>query len=178
MTQWRLYADDSKGVCLELKVLPEQLDTNFILKKICYGKVGNIHSELELIKSIRSKLKDELNIDFEFKTLNTWKHFFKPYDYAVEQEVRLLYLHNNSYVLPKKDCVLTTSHQILNPFVDFILNDPIMPIRLTRIVLGPKCPENKINKKQFQQYIRELRLNTEYDLIGVEVGLSTINNYR
>jgi len=177
LTQWRLYADDSKGICLELKVINEKLEGKFILKRISYGKRGGAHPELELIKTIRSRLNDELNINFDFKTLNTWKHFFKPHDYAVEQEVRLLYIHDDNE-FPKKDWLLTTSHNILNPFVEFKLNDPDMPLHLTKIVLGPKCPENQINKKQFQQYIRDLRNKPEYILSDVEVGLSTINNYR
>jgi hypothetical protein len=42
----------------------------------------------------------------------------------------------------KKIGVLTTSHEI-QPFVDFKLNALFLPLHLTKIVLGSKCPENQ-----------------------------------
>lgn len=189
LTQWRLYAEDSKGVCLVLNINEAHLNSKFILKRISYGKPGNFHSELDLIKKIIAELKDKLNIDFEFKTLSTWKHFFKPHDYAVEDEVRLLFILNAEDI--KKGWLLTTSHGILNPYIEFKLNGVELPIELTEIVLGPKSPEKKINQKQFEQYIRELRrkkkkvvLNgnetevDEYNLSKLKVSISRIKNYR
>jgi hypothetical protein len=177
LTQWRLYSEDSKGVCLELKVQTGEMPDNFFLGKISYGKRGDVHPELDFIRDIFNQLKDA-EIDFSFKTLNIWKHFFKPHDFAEEKEVRLLFIRDNSMAIPEKGWVLTNSHQILNPYVDFKLNDSNFPLRLTKIVLGPKCPENKINKKQFQQYIRELRPLADRDLNDLEVGISSINSYR
>lgn len=189
LTQWRLYAEDSKGVCLVLNINETNLNSKFILKRISYGKPGNTHPELDLIKKIIAELKDKLNIDFEFKTLSTWKHFFKPHDYAVEDEVRLLFILNDEDI--KKGWLLTTSHGILNPYVEFKLNGDELPIELTEIVLGPKSPEKEINQKQFEQYIRELRRKKkkivvdgnetvvdEYNLSKLKVSISRIKNYR
>lgn len=189
LTQWRLYADDSKGVCLELSVDEDLLNSKFIIKRISYGKPGNIHPELDLIKNIIAEIKDKLNIDFEFKTLSTWKHFFKPHDYSVEDEVRLLFILNNDNT--KKGWVLTTSHGILNPHVEFKLNGDGLPIELTEIILGPKSPEKEINQRQFEQLIRELKRKkkkeiidglekevNEYNLSKLKVSISKIKNYR
>jgi hypothetical protein len=189
LTQWRLYAEDSKGVCLVLNINEKNLNSKFILKRISYGKPRNAHPELDLIKKIIAELKDKLNIDFEFKTLSTWKHFFKPHDYAVEDEVRLLFILNDEDI--KKGWLLTSSHGILNPYVQFKLNGDDLPIELTEIVLGPKSPEKEINQKQFEQYIRELRRKNkkvvvngnekevdEYKLSKLKVSISRIKNYR
>lgn len=189
LTQWRLYAEDSKGVCLVLKINVKNLNSKFILETISYGKPGNVHPELDLIKKIIAELNDKLNIDFEFKTLNTWKHFFKPHDYSVEAEVRLLFILNDEDI--KKGWLLTTSHGILNPYLEFKLNGDDLPFELTEIVLGPKSPEKGINQKQFEQYIRELRRKKnnlvvngnetgvdEYNLSRLKVSISRIKNYR
>lgn len=189
LTQWRLYAEDSKGVCLVLTINEKNLNSKFILKRISYGKPDNTHPELDLIKNIIAELKDKINIDFEFKTLSTWKHFFKPHDYDVEDEVRLLFIMKDEDI--KKGWLLTASHGILNPYVEFKLNGDELPIELTEIVLGPKSPEKEINQKQFEQYIREIRRKKkkvmvdghetevdEYNLSKLKVSISRIKNYR
>ena len=176
LTQWRLYADDSKGVCMELKVNEEALNGNIILKRISYARKGGRHPELDLLKTIRISLFNEHDIIFDYKALSTWRHFFKPYDYAVEKEVRLLYVQNDETI--ERGWVLTNSHQILNPYIEINLNEPAFPLKLERIVLGPKCPEMGINKKQFQAYIRELRGEPNYNLSDVTVANSSIKNYR
>lgn len=175
LTQWRLYADDSKGICLVMNVNQELLNSKFILKRISYGKKDNTHPELDLIRKIIAILKDKLGIDFEFKTLSIWRHFFKPYDYKVEEEVRLLFIMTEEM---KKGWVLTASHNILNPYVEFKLNDKDMPLQLTEIVLGPKCPEKEINQKQFEQFIRELNHVKDYNISKLKVSISKIKNYR
>jgi hypothetical protein len=175
LTQWRLYADDSKGVCLVLNVNQQLLNSKFVLKRISYGEKDNSHPELDLIKKIIATIKDDLGVDFEFKTLNIWKHFFKPYDYGVEEEVRLLFIMTEEM---KKGWLLTASHNILNPFVEFKLNDKDLPLQMTEILLGPKCPEKEINQKQFEQYIRELNHNPEYNISKLKVSISKIKNYR
>lgn len=189
LTQWRLYADDSKGVCLVLSVDDKLLNSKFVLKRISYGEKDGSHPELDFIKYIIAALKEQLNVDFEFKTLTTWRHFFKPFDYSVEEEVRLLFVLNDEDI--KKGWLLTSSHNILNPYVEFKLNDEGLPVQLTEIILGPKCPEKEINQKQFEQIIRELRRKkkkvktdteeqevNEYNIPKLTVSISKIKNYR
>lgn len=189
LTQWRLYADDSKGVCLVLDINQELLNSKFILKRISYGLKNGEHPELDILKLIIARLKSELDVDFELKTLGTWRHFFKPYDYSVEEEVRLLYMLKDKDI--RKGWLLTAEHGILNPFVEFKLNETEIPLHLTEIMLGPKCPEKEINKKQFEQFIRELKRikkmaiskgdeSVPYvdNLANLKVTISKIKNYR
>jgi hypothetical protein len=190
LTQWRLYSDDSKGVCLVFSVDDENSYSRFIIKKISYGKENGFHPELDLIRNIISRLKEELNVSFEFRTLNTWRHFFKPHDYSVEEEVRVLYIQPSGEE-NNKDWVLTNSNRILNPYVEFKLNDESLPFKLVQVILGPKSPEKEINLKQFEHMIRVLRRKTLpaqtdegddfeylYKLGRVNVSISKIKNYR
>jgi hypothetical protein len=187
LTQWRLYADDSKGVCLILKVKPDFSSTDFLVKKISYGETSGKHPELDFVKTLILTLKDDFGIILDLKTLGTWRHFFKPADYAVEEEVRILYTQTDRS--KSKDWLLTASHNILNPFVQFTLNAAELPVELSEIVLGPKCPEKEINKKQLEQFIRELRNRTHidklsgalvptYNIPDLSVSISKIKNYR
>lgn len=189
LTHWRLYAEDSKGVCLAFTVKENRINSKFILKKISYAKKEQEHPELDLIKNIIITLREKLNIDFEFKTLNTWRHFFKPHDYAIEKEVRLLHIQNKDEI--KKEWIITNSHGILNSFIEFKLNNVNLPLLLTEIILGPNCPEKELNLKQLEQLIRELKRKKishfsnnenidifEYQLFNLKVSLSKIKNYR
>ncbi len=186
LMQWRLYGDDSKGACLVFKVSQENSLSGLQIHKISYGRKisgKNYHSELELIKAIVLAAKS-LKHSFQFRGLNIWKHFFKSFEYEPEQEVRLLVIlsSENSFkgegllVLDQRhniqrSWVLTASHKILNPYITIPLDDFGLPLRLEKIILGPKCPELSTNQKQFGELIREKQL-------GIEVEISKINNYR
>lgn len=186
LTQWRLYGDECKGVCLVLNI-GKIADKDFVVKKISYGSVDGKHRHLDLLKSIVAEIRIRFGIEFYFKSITTWRHFFKPYEYAIEEEVRILYIRRAASTL-KKGWVLTASHNILNPYVDFQLNSVAMPVKLSEIVLGPKCPEKELNKCQFEQFIRELNnektLNAngdevdKYNLGQLKVSISSITSYR
>ena len=191
LTQWRLYAEDCKGVCLVLRIGDKSVNkkqhNNFIVKRISYGNADGTHKELDLIKNIISTIRSILRVNFYFKTITTWRHFFKPFEYAVEQEVRVLYIRGKNSA-SKKGWLLTSTHNILNPYVDFELNSSFMPVSLIEIVLGPKCPEKELNKIQFEQYIRELRREKtnssqegekpKYNLNKLKISISKITSYR
>ncbi|WP_159452027.1 DUF2971 domain-containing protein [Hymenobacter roseosalivarius] len=191
LTQWRLYADDSKGACLVLTINPSIDNKSFIIKKISYGQKGGGHKELDLLRDIIIELKQKLYITFKYKNMETWKQFFKPYDYSIEEEVRILYTSQEDES-NKKAWVLTSSHNILNPYIEFKLNNKDLPFTLSEIILGPKCPEKELNQRQFEHFIRELRKRkievdsmdkensgiNEYNIASLQVSISKINNYR
>jgi len=187
LTQWRLYADDCKGVSLVFNVKNTNYQGHFEVKKINYGEVDKSHKALDLIKNFIDMLKTDYQIEFRLKTFNTWKHFFKPFDYKVEEEIRILFIQQSNNIDVKNGWMLTNSHNILNPFVEFKLNDLELPVYLNEIILGPKCPEKEINKRQFEQLIRDLKkrkivigdaLIDEFNIGNLTVSLSKINNYR
>ncbi|HAC15830.1 MAG TPA: hypothetical protein DCE78_07795 [Bacteroidetes bacterium] len=187
LMQWRLYGDDCKGGCLVFKVTKNSELPGLLLRRISYGvEVNglNFHPELELINRIKKKLKRILKIDFRFRTIDVWKHFFKSYEYAPEKEVRLLLIGNQydevkgeKYLtgVGKKIDVrwnLTTSHQILSPYILLETGDSRLKCQLDSIILGAKCPEIAINLKQFKHFA------TKRGLSHLECRPSKIKNYR
>lgn len=167
LTMWRLYGDDGKGVCLEFEILPlrDRLD-NFILAPVNYAEDREQHKALNMLKKL-----SEANM--RFTELYKWKHFFKPYDYYVEKEIRLMFFDNGRYDngVINRDWIKTWSHSIINPIVDFKLNSTGFPIQLKRIILGPKMQESNINRSQID-YLLSLRG------YSAETDISKIKNYR
>uniref|UniRef100_UPI00404A69CC DUF2971 domain-containing protein n=1 Tax=Flavobacterium sp. TaxID=239 RepID=UPI00404A69CC len=181
LTMWRLYADDSKGTCLVFKTRGKKLNNHVLLQKVSYANEHGIHPELEFLKWLKNYFEDYTGLPFEFRKLPYWKHFFKPFEYSIEQEVRLLIIDNEELEFIKKDWLLTHSHKILNPVIDFKLNHPDFPIILEEIILGPKCPEAETNMVQFQELIRRKRDELKYGRTyapSIDVSLSKIKNYR
>ncbi len=176
LLQWRLYGDDCKCVCLEFSVDNKKLiqrngegKRGFYLGKVRYANRNNKHKELELIKEIISDVKKKTGLNIRFTMLYVWKHFFKPKEYAYENEIRLLCIKRNN---SDKKWNLTTSHNIANPFVEFMFNEKSeFPLNLKKVTLGNKCPEKELNKVQLKRFKSEQGLN-------VEIEISEITNYR
>jgi hypothetical protein len=175
LLQWRLYGDDSKGVCIEFKInrnlLIQRNDLgkhDFYLGKVKYADSDHKHHELELIKEIIDEVRKTLHVEIRFTMLYVWKHFFKPYEYAYEKEVRLLYIVRDK---AKKKWLLTNSHTIINPFVEFTLSNKEFPLKISEIKLGSKLPERQLNRAQFKQFLTEQGLK-------IDVNHSEIKNYR
>lgn len=80
LTLWRLYADDSQGVCLVFDTVEANLNNHVLLQKVKYADKDGKHPELELLKEIRRQVLEVTGFPFELKNLGYWKHFFKPYD--------------------------------------------------------------------------------------------------
>lgn len=167
LTMWRLYGDDAKGVCMEFEIVPSnERYSNFVLAPVNYAQKKGGHTALRMLKALSdSKIR--------FTELNKWKHFFKPYDYNVEKEIRLMFLDNgrDDNDVTNYDWVKTWSHSIINPIVDFKLNSSKFPLQLKRIILGPKMPELDINKSQLEDLISSKGYT-------IKVDTSEINNYR
>lgn len=176
LLQWRLYGDDCKGVCLEFSVDNKKLiqrngegKRGFYLGKVRYANRNNKHKELELIKEIINDVRKKTGLRIRFTMLYVWKHFFKPKEYEYENEIRLLCIKRNN--LDKK-WNLTTSHNIANPFVEFMFDaESEFPLKLKKVTLGNKCPEKELNKVQLKRFKSEQGLN-------VEIQISEITNYR
>lgn len=186
LMQWRLYGDDCKGGCLVFSVTNNNELPGLLLRKISYGievNGSNYHPELELLNRIRRRLKRNLHIDFRFRTIEIWKHFFKSFEYSPENEVRLLLIGNQYDEIKGEKFLtgvgtnidvswnLTSSHQILAPYIFLDIDDNRLRCKLEGIVLGAKCPEIGVNLKQFKYLSRKRNLL-------VEVRPSKIKNYR
>jgi len=168
LTLWRLYGDDFKGCSLELKI--NSKSHNFMIKKVHYASVNKKDDILEIFKQIYNEILLKYNVKFTIKGIDTWKHFFKPHEYSDEKEVRILYSgkeENN-----KKGWLLTRSHEILNPYMDFSINEKL-PFFIKEILLGKKSTSCVTNEYQLKQLLRDLGLHHQID-----VKLSLIENYR
>jgi hypothetical protein len=183
LTLWRLYSDDAKGVCLTFDIKYENLNNHVLLQKVKYANKNGQHKELNFLKQIKLDVENKTGFPFDFRKLGYWKHFFKPYDYSIEEEVRLLIIDNDSLPKIKSDWVMTYTHSIINPIMDFRLNSKLFPIQLREITLGPKCPEQETNYVQLQEMIRRKKReisDKKYDsnLNTLKVKLSEIRHYR
>jgi hypothetical protein len=183
LTLWRLYSDDAKGACLIFDVKRKNLNNHVLLQKVKYADEDGKHKELDFLKQIKEDVETITGYKFEFRKIGYWKHFFKPYDYSIEEEVRLLIIDNDSLVKIKSDWVMTSSHSIINPIMDFRLNSKSFPIQLKEIILGPKCVEQETNLVQIQEMIRrkkkEITMKSfDASLNNLKVVLSKIKHYR
>jgi hypothetical protein len=183
LTLWRLYSDDAKGVCLIFNVNKNNLNNHILLQEVKYADENGKHKELEFLKEIKENVESNTGFKFEFRKIGYWKHFFKSHDYAIEEEVRLLIIDNDSLQKIKSNWVMTYTHSIINPIMDFMLNSSSFPIQLCEIIVGPKCPEQEINKVQLEEMIRREKreiIKNKYDsnLNNLKVKLSDIKHYR
>ena len=88
LTMWRLYGEDGKGIAITYSNLSNSED--YILAPVSYQKDDKSHPELDFVKFLFH------DATFDDRRLvcthwNLWRLFFKPHDYNIEREVRLLY---------------------------------------------------------------------------------------
>lgn len=171
LTWYRLYGDDGRGVCLVFSIEPSLNNRETMLHQVNYAKESGIHPVLDFLKDIMEEVEKLTNFKFKFKNLDIWRHFFKPHEYLVEDEIRLLYIKPNIIPNIPNNWIMTNSHSIINPYIDFTLTGVDLPIRLKEIYLGPKCPEQEANLVQLKAMIRESGYN-------IEVKPSSIQRYR
>jgi hypothetical protein len=170
LMQWRLYGDDAKGCSLKFNTKDVlQNSQQFYLGEVKYADKNGEHPELKILKEIRKEIKEKLFLDIKFISLYVWKHFFKPYEYAYEKEIRLLYIHKKED--REKKWIIAEPYGIVNPMVIFDMTKNEFPLKLTEIMLGPKKSEKELNKSQLKQMISEKSKT-------LEVSVSKLNVYR
>lgn len=186
-TMWRLYADDAKGVCIEYK--KEDLSQNFFLAPICYARnEQQEHPELKFIKKLQEEKINGKSL--KFNRLFIWKHFFKPFEYRDEKEIRLLFNKKCIASEPKdfgkdenpsfqRKWIYESEFGIISPIVTFSVekNNNQFPLLLNKITLGPKAKEVNVNINQLT-YLIEVKgikhINTSNNFITE----SNIKHYR
>lgn len=165
LTMWRLYGDNGMGVCLVFEMNPL---TNFYIAKVSYAEDKCSHKLAEFIKEIKSK-------GMKFNNLNIWKHFFKPHDYSVEEEIRLMFYENSEFSSTddKKVWIKANGSSIVIPAMRFKFPSDNFPLTLKTIILGPKINEPDINKVQIEAMIKDI-----HNMHSVKVEYSSIKHYR
>ena len=172
LMMWRLYGDNTKGV--RIKYTPKDMPDGFRFAKIYYGSDINNHPGLNFIKGIQD-LKFG-SIKFWFRRFDYWKHFFKPYDYAVEKEVRLLYETTTSNTLKKKDWIKGGEFSILMPLALF--DEKNFPLDIEEIKIGPNMSARDTNLLQIRQLVKEKSIQPISKDVDRNVTVSRIEHYR
>ena len=180
LMMWRLYAQDGEGVSLCYQIDKSYIDWEYYyLAKICYGNEKS-HPELEYLQGI---MKLSVGKHFRFHNWNVWKHFFKPYEFDYEEEVRLIYYeHKNSHA-KKTTWIEDSKSGIFSPMKLFSLekeeekepdsSKKPFPLSLTKVVIGPKSKEADVNRIQFNKMASAGLCKTI-----PEISVSTIDIYR
>lgn len=175
LTMWRLYGSDGKGVCLEYEVDLSKVDNKeFFFAPVSYGKQMNEHPALDFIKEIRH-WKDN-GWCFELKRWYIWKHFFKSHLFKEENEVRLLYIWTEKSP-DKVEWIMDASNNIASRICLFPIACGRLPLKLTKAIVGPKCPEQASNVDQFNYMNRQTKTIPD-SLFRPAISASRIEDYR
>lgn len=172
LTMWRLYGDNTKGVNIKYGVDKSKLN-KFKLYHIDYAETPGLqgHKALNIIRQLLNfKVGGR---SFRLRRWNEWKHFFKPYEYRDELEIRLLY---NRQDHPADEWILTGDYSIVCPLAKFELKD--FPFVIEEIKLGPNCPDMETNRLQLKLIIKELRGKLALKNNKDVVMISEIGTYR
>lgn len=166
LTMWRMYGDEAKGVCLVYKI--DDMGSDFVLAPVSYANEDGSHPEIDFIKDLQENLR------IVFPSLDVWKHFFKPFEYADENEIRLLYKDVNA----SNYKWIQATGDILCPIVEFPIEKQKnrFPLILKEVCLGPKCPEKEVNSSQLDMYANQLDI--KYVGGQLNIAVSKIDNYR
>ena len=175
LTMWRLYGNDGKGVCLEYDVNCSKIDEEeFFLAPVSYGESMKEHPSLDLIKRIR--LWNKCGWRFELKRWYIWKHFFKSYLFKDENEVRLLFVWNEDNC-DTVEWIMDSTNSIVSRICKFPIDNDRLPLTLTRVIIGPKCPEQASHVDQFNYMNRQLKIVPDTFLKPAVIS-SKIEDYR
>jgi hypothetical protein len=162
LNQWRLYGDDAKGVCLELK---QKNSPDYIIGKIFYGDLF-----VRLFNELHYKIAIKEQSILTFKKFCVWRAFLKSNDYKEEDEIRILYQNNKVLPITVSNGWDVNRYGIFTKYITVPFTDN--PFTISKVTLGPKLPHAELNRMQLQSYLRE---NT---LSDINVFLSEKNNYR
>ncbi len=170
LTMWRLYGDGTKGVNILYNVDVKELD-GFKLYYIDYANETGVHPSLDFIGSLLGIRIGEKT--FKLRRWNEWKHFFKPYEYSDELEIRLLYERAER---PIDKWILNSDYKIVSPLVLFDLGR--FPLVMEEVLLGPNCPEINVNQLQLELMIKDCLGKQKPYMNNCHVRPSLIGTYR
>ena len=165
---WRLYGDESKGVCIEYDISNLNLPPNFHIAPVSYPQDNGQHLELEFIKYLTNEMFDYHKL--VLSRWNVWQRFFKPRGFKVEKEIRLLF-HPKETIAEKTQWVFANG--IYSPIYMFSLKekDKDYPLNISKIILGSRFPAQDVNKILIEKRFKEYGLT-------VYVETSIIDYYR
>lgn len=168
LSMWRLYGDDSRGVCCVYSVQKDMIKDRFFLQKINYILPPQKGEKLEddllaKLKEFADRQSDKKNLDF-----SPIIFFYKHKDYELENEVRLL-VDNKTISAYKTDpfkteWLLTSSNSIPNPYID--IEKVAFPLKLEEIILGPNMNDVDTIQVQLRTMLKQKGVEAEVILSG------------
>ena len=176
-TMMRLYGDNAAGIVYKYKIDVNRIKNGFILKPVSYQRDNGSHPELEIINKLLAISVNGYVVTLQ--NLSVWQHFFKPKEYAFEEEVRLLYKLPEDNENSSSDIIwiLNSEFNVITPIINFPVTetDKILPLIIEGITLGPKMTERESNLHQIQ-YL--MALNKIENHSKTTITLSPVTHYR
>lgn len=160
LAMWYMYGEQCKGAELVFDINNTD-DDSFCLARVSYSDKDGHNEILDYIASLlNSDIKERR---FCLQRWDIWQHFFKPYYYQQEKEIRLLFQHDwlIGKNMPKCEWIVS-ANGIHFPVAVFTLkkdnasNDtPLFPLRLKEVKLGPLYPEARANAMSLETDMEE-----------------------
>ena len=180
LTMWRLYGNNAKGICLVYDYNNEEFDfPYFMLARVSYANGDEKDNKLDFVAELMQASIGGRK--FRLNNWHIWQHFFKPCEYRIESEVRLLVFADELETLLAKyeKKWITTSDNIFAPILLLPLKSEekqCYPLTIRRILLGSKFPEKEMNRIAWERKIKD-ECN---GLVSMEFSIecSKIDSYR
>jgi len=172
LTMWRLYGDKTKGVGIVIDFEDDLIEwIDFHLSSVFY-------KEVEIITNyLKEKDEFEKNNDFKFfLPLNRFLSFFKPPDFTVENEIRLLYYYRKDELLEQgRDRIKNYNSQ---KYLELQLSNKLGVKYKNENYLYKQSPKPKINTVILGPNLDNFNLlnNIKKDHIEVKFQESSLRN--
>lgn len=169
LNSWRLYGDDGRGAIIEFSLQNRYLSNDYqlLLGRVIYG-----NEFMTLLRNTIVDLSKNEKVSFYPLRLSLWKNFLKVEDFKEEAEIRLIMIYENEKEARRNTQWTINSFGILNSYEEFEFQEQLIPLKIVRIILGPKCPEGELNQSQLKYLLKHLRKDE------IIVERSKINHYR
>ena len=159
LTMWRLYGNNAKGVCFVYDYNQANFDVlYFMLARVSYANKDKNNHKLDFIAEL---LQTSIGgRRFRLNNWHIWQHFFKPNEYEIESEIRLLAFADELETLLGKyeKRWITTPDSIFAPILLLPLKSeekPSFPLAIRNVILCSKYPEKEMNKIAWEQKIKD-----------------------
>lgn len=159
LTMWRLYGNNAAGVCIAYEYNKRVFDFSyFMLARVSYANKDKKDHKLDFIAELlQSSIGGRR---FRLQNWHIWQHFFKPNEYRIESEIRLLVFADELETLLAKyeKTWIVSSDNIFAPILLLPLKSEkkqSYPLTIRNIVLGSKFPEKEMNRIAWERKIKD-----------------------
>lgn len=180
LTLWRLYGDNAKGICIEYDTDSFDSKSDFILAYVSYADKFGKNVKLDFIAELMNTMVKGHH--FRLRLWHIWQHFFKPYEYRVENEIRLLaFVDDLNFCINKYERKwVTTPNNIFTPLLILPLcqknSSYFYPLSIKGVILGCKFVEKDVNRITWEYKIKDEHAACIHH--DFHVRISNIDSYR